>query len=423
MADNNMFVGKWLSAVDADSSGEEATQQVIQFYKDGSCLIPAKLLGKDGDQYPMFFFYQVFENGLMKLDSGEPTMNLYRCAMVGDRMTLMAMDGAAFSFVKVRDEKRSFFKAKQNDAAPAAEKGKDVEPEREPTEYEWKCPNCGKINQNYVGTCGCGEPKPNDKLFNWREVHPELVPQQAEEEPVIEAEPKKEEKSKKAELPEREPEDYEWKCPNCGKINQNYVGTCGCGEPKPNDKLFNWREVHPELVPQEVEEEPVIEAEPKKEEKPKKPEIPEREPEDYEWKCPNCGKINQNYVGTCGCGEPKPNDKLFNWREVHPELVTQPAEEEAVIAVEPEKPKKKGREKSKEKEAPVEPEKIAGENEWKCPSCGKINQNYVGTCGCGERKPVNVGPYIPSKEALAQMKPEETGVVNTDATAESAESK
>ena len=23
----------------------------------------------------------------------------------------------------------------------------------------------------------------------------------------------------------------------------------------------------------------------------------------------------------------------------------------------------------------------------KCPKCGKINQNYVGTCGCGTRKP------------------------------------
>ena len=33
--------------------------------------------------------------------------------------------------------------------------------EKEPTENEWKCPKCGKINQNYVGTCGCGEIKPN----------------------------------------------------------------------------------------------------------------------------------------------------------------------------------------------------------------------------------------------------------------------
>lgn len=27
---------------------------------------------------------------------------------------------------------------------------------------EWRCPNCGRINQNYVGTCGCGKTKPNE---------------------------------------------------------------------------------------------------------------------------------------------------------------------------------------------------------------------------------------------------------------------
>lgn len=26
-------------------------------------------------------------------------------------------------------------------------------------------------------------------------------------------------------------------------------------------------------------------------------------------------------------------------------------------------------------------------SEWKCPQCGKINQHYVGTCGCGQVKP------------------------------------
>ena len=36
-------------------------------------------------------------------------------------------------------------------------------PHRGLTKY-LKCPNCGKINQNYVGSCGCGEIKPNDNL-------------------------------------------------------------------------------------------------------------------------------------------------------------------------------------------------------------------------------------------------------------------
>lgn len=30
-----------------------------------------------------------------------------------------------------------------------------------PSNSEWKCSNCGKINRNYTGTCGCGQQKPN----------------------------------------------------------------------------------------------------------------------------------------------------------------------------------------------------------------------------------------------------------------------
>lgn len=29
-----------------------------------------------------------------------------------------------------------------------------------PAADEWKCPSCGRIQKNFVGTCGCGEPKP-----------------------------------------------------------------------------------------------------------------------------------------------------------------------------------------------------------------------------------------------------------------------
>lgn len=35
------------------------------------------------------------------------------------------------------------------------------------------------------------------------------------------------------------------------------------------------------------------------------------------------------------------------------------------------------------------PKQTPGTNEWQCPKCGKIHQNYVGTCGCGEQKPSN----------------------------------
>jgi len=29
-----------------------------------------------------------------------------------------------------------------------------------------------------------------------------------------------------------------------------------------------------------------------------------------------------------------------------------------------------------------------GENQWRCPSCDRVNENYVGTCGCGQPKPL-----------------------------------
>lgn len=32
------------------------------------------------------------------------------------------------------------------------------------------------------------------------------------------------------------------------------------------------------------------------------------------------------------------------------------------------------------------PKVTVGANEWLCPNCNRVNQNYVGTCGCGIRK-------------------------------------
>lgn len=46
-----------------------------------------------------------------------------------------------------------------NDYIQTAVNGIHSKIEKEPTENEWKCPKCGSINQNYVGTCGCGQVK------------------------------------------------------------------------------------------------------------------------------------------------------------------------------------------------------------------------------------------------------------------------
>ena len=388
MADNIQLVGKW-SAVTMGEDGQPI-QSTFQLFKDGSCSFPVGTIGNGNELY----FYQAFENGTIKFDSGLPEMNLYRYILAGDRLTIKSMTGDEFNFVK--EEKKSKFKfAPDLPAKPV----KAPEPEREPTEDEWKCEQCGKINMNFVGTCGCGAPRPAHVSRFVRLPEPEVKPE--EEAPVEEA-PAEPEKPAKPAVPEREAGENEWKCPKCGVINQNYVGTCGCGEPKP-------AHIPPYIPKYEVkrEEEPKpVEVE--EEKKPAKPAVPEREAGENEWKCPNCGVINQNYVGTCGCGEAKPAHipPYIPKYEVKREEEPKPVEAEA-----PKKPEK-----------PAVPEREAGENEWKCPKCGVINQNYVGTCGCGEAKPAHIPPYIPKYEvkreeapkpietAPAKAKPEKPGV-------------
>ncbi len=393
MADNQL-IGKWyVSSTDEDT--ENAEEKAIQFYKDGSCLVPVKFFGSDSETFPMYYFFQAFENMTVKFDSGEPGLHMFRYSIEGDRLAFTTMDGKS-EFVFEKEAKKPLFSFKSAVEKVKPEKQEEKEEvEAEPTENEWKCPVCGTINQNYVGTCGCGETRPADILpFVQFELPPDvkkIVKEEVPEEPkftVDEPEEKKETK-KEEEIPEVEPTENEWKCPVCGTINQNYVGTCGCGEARPADVLpFVQFELPPDV--QKIVDDnapPVVEekfkaVEDKKEKK--EEEVPEVEPTENEWKCPVCGTINQNYVGTCGCGEARPADVLpFVQFELPPDVKkivgdnAAPAEEPKFASSEPEK----------DDTTPESDEPQPTENEWKCPTCGKINQNYVGTCGCGQSKP------------------------------------
>ena len=124
----------------------------------------------------------------------------------------------------------------------------------------WTCPNCGKVMPNYVGTCGCGEPKPfefeaptpaeNAPAAPMRApaapkvapkaAAPAKMPVNAQVNPVSTEHSTIKEKAglfgkKKldVEVTPLEQRSDTWTCPNCGKVMPNYVGTCGCGEPKP----------------------------------------------------------------------------------------------------------------------------------------------------------------------------------------------
>lgn len=72
----------------------------------------------------------------------------------------------------------------------------------------WKCKTCGKINQEYIGTCGCGGLKEDGILIN-------------EENLANDSESEKKRK---------------WQCPDCLKINE--LGICTCGHVKISSDKF-----------------------------------------------------------------------------------------------------------------------------------------------------------------------------------------
>lgn len=72
----------------------------------------------------------------------------------------------------------------------------------------WKCKICGKINQSYVGTCGCGNLKDDGLLINEEDL--ENFPDYKQ--------------------------NKKWQCPDCLKINE--LGICTCGHVKTNSDKF-----------------------------------------------------------------------------------------------------------------------------------------------------------------------------------------
>ena len=168
---------------------------------------------------------------------------------------------------------------------------------------QWVCPQCNRVNSNYVTTCQCGLPKPQIDMSN------------------------------------------SWVCKNCGTVNMGNLHRCtSCGSFKNEETSWTCAKCGARnmgsantcsscYAPKEIS-------------KSSKTPIGQRD-----WQCPQCKRINPGYVTTCTCGCPSSMGvKLDSYSGGT---------------------------------APTVP----NSDEWKCPHCGKINANYVGTCGCGQTKP------------------------------------
>ena len=292
-------------------------------------------------------------------------------------------------------------------------KNEEETPQEVDMSNKWRCPSCGRLNANYVGTCGCGTSKPLNDFIS-------------------------DDNTEQNQVQEETPSNA-WRCPECGALHANFITDCKCGYIKPDGFTVNpitgglssddsnslppfapmkasdiastpQKEIGtdmPKPIPMEVSsmnkeeasglrfgehklgfgkpasrasknseltppQAPVKDPTPppapvkaptpppaKPEKKSffgrKKKEKEKEKKQEFDmtkfWKCPRCGKYNHNYVGTCGCGEAKPFD--FDFGEI------------------------------KEDDKSFIPKS----NAWKCPQCGKLNNNFVSVCHCGYSNP------------------------------------
>lgn len=143
-------------------------------------------------------------------------------------------------------------------AAPQTMRSKQVY-NREPYFDEWKCPECGTINNDYVSTCACGcSQRKAKKLAGGnapRTQRPAATQRPPQQQPFTLNPTQRQTQASPPVTPppvpttsassgrattstptgratknnDREPYFDEWKCPECGIINNDYVSTCACG--------------------------------------------------------------------------------------------------------------------------------------------------------------------------------------------------
>ncbi len=350
------------------------------------------------------------------------------------------------------DNRPSFFKKKVEIDVTPLDQRSDT----------WTCPSCGKVMPNYVGTCGCGEPKP----FGFDDVPPALQPEptvgqvknavSAHNTPAPApkaAEPAKAPAAKadtkdsglpsffkkKVEIdatPLNQRSDT-WTCPSCGKIMPNYVGTCGCGEPKP----FSFDDVPPALQPEPTvgQVRNAVSAH-NTESRPTRRRVVQEEPAPQNTADTGFSSSNDDANGGFDFDNAPPpapmrfddapppapmrfddapppapmrfeeeEDDSFNFNfddapppapmrfDDAPPAAPMRFEDNAPAAAAPKAPEKKhlfGK-KAKEEEAMRRAEEAVNNRRdipnsgstWTCPNCGKVMPKYVGTCGCGEPQP------------------------------------
>ena len=267
-------------------------------------------------------------------------------------------------------------------------KNEEETPQEVDMSNKWRCPSCGRLNANYVGTCGCGTSKPLNDFIS-------------------------DDNTEQNQVQEETPSNA-WRCPECGALHANFITDCKCGYIKPDGFTVNPitgglssddSNSLPPFAPMKASD---IASTPQKEigtdmPKPIPMEVSSMNKEEasglrfgehklgFGKPASRASKNSELTSPQAPVKDPTPPSAPVKAPTPPPAPVKTPTPPPAPVKAPtppPAKPEKKSffgrkkKEKEKEKKQEFDMTKF-----WKCPKCGKYNHNYVGTCGCGEAKP------------------------------------
>ena len=187
---------------------------------------------------------------------------------------------------------------------------------REPYFDEWRCPDCGTINNDYVSTCSCGCSQRRAKRMNASAGKPATaVPHTSPTStmPAVTPATRPTQASAQTVTPATRP--TQASAPTVAPSSRvTYASAPVTPPPRPGDSTPPKREIPPSparsAAQQNKHNVPLPNEKPTANvpstvmsvntEAPKKNN--DREPYFDEWKCPDCGMINNDYVMTCSCG-------------------------------------------------------------------------------------------------------------------------
>lgn len=201
----------------------------------------------------------------------------------------------------------------------------------------------------------------------------------------------------------------EWRCNNCGRINRTYIGMCACGTHiSENDSIGKKVEAALNQTKKEEPKQSNYSAGTLASGVDKR--VLGTVSDSVKWSCKLCGRLNENTVSTCECGNSKAeNDALtratastevlqrtgvnvihsdspFLKQEERPKNVNDPnSMDYDVSAARAAEEKRLAEEAAKAAKVPSRFTQISAD-EWRCNMCDRVNRNYIGTCACGNSK-------------------------------------